>query len=828
MRFGRTEKIVLAGVFLCAFCLAIVPGDLRLRLVFALGVAIGATLAVAAVLHVRRRRSGAAPEQDSAAAEAATEPAAAEAAPAAVDLSDELLADLPELPEFPASTIDMDALATALADSDSPIDLLKMVVGSIRTREAVYAQVDDGLLDLPDTDDILPPPSDTERTFARWLEEAGLFSADGEDELPAIDVIMPERSGQYFLRARARQMPWRSHVRIIAIESALNRIMLAHDFGADEYRATEAELYRASQTAASHMACQLGEGAHAEPRTSDDPILAAVEEGPADGEWALRAAIAEQLEAWRLPMRLTADFRMNAADGQIAFELRLPPIDAFPRSRYSDAVGRVIPTTKQMRRQDQTAFALRAALLLAGAAFRASEGFRTACVSAVYETPATRRCLLSVEFERTAFAQAEDEGFEGWPEAVYERMGIELDCPDGVLAPCEQRFMLEDERFCPPRRYERPELSARELASDAAEALGARSLSGLSVDEGAPREDVVERIMRELGESSADKVRAILDMVEDQDDPRIRAQAQRVVDKIIAGTLDDDSPWGIRAEFVEGDDIADALAASVARFSAQDLPGAIAALEPALLAAESAGDYADADGVEWRSFRNYAERVLYNRMFALEGAEVRLVPASYYAALVVLGDACLLSGRVDDALRWASRALELNPFDERIRMRVIHCLEASGEHEAAAEQLRRQISFAYTPETAGFAYFRLAFQMLQAGDMRLAEACWRKSLEFASGVVPMVVIELGGLAGGGMLSGDGAMDAIAVDMALDEAGIELFPADEVAAGIAEGTRAALDAEIFPVARALGHFLAKMSPDDVIHDVIRSMEGEPDR
>ena len=52
--------------------------------------------------------------------------------------------------------------------------------------------------------------------------------------------------------------------------------------------------------------------------------------------------------------------------------------------------------------------------------------------------------------------------------------------------------------------------------------------------------------------------------------------------------------------------------------------------------------------------------------------------------------------------------------------------------------------------------------------------------------------------------------------------------NEVAAGIAEGTRAALDAEIFPVARALGHFLARMTPDDVVHDIIRSMEAEPDR
>ena len=44
----------------------------------------------------------------------------------------------------------------------------------------------------------------------------------------------------------------------------------------------------------------------------------------------------------------------------------------------------------------------------------------------------------------------------------------------------------------------------------------------------------------------------------------------------------------------------------------------------------------------------------------------------------------------------------------------------------------------------------------------------------------------------------------------------------------EAAQASCDAEVFPVARNFATLLGVLSGDDVMHDVVNSMELEPDR
>ena len=67
----------------------------------------------------------------------------------------------------------------------------------------------------------------------------------------------------------------------------------------------------------------------------------------------------------------------------------------------------------------------------------------------------------------------------------------------------------------------------------------------------------------------------------------------------------------------------------------------------------------------------------------------------------------------------------------------------------------------------------------------------------------------------------------AIDALLQAHGIPVAPTKEVGEVFFEAMTAALDAEIFPVAKNFLLTLGTMSRDDVFFGVLRSIEDEPD-
>ena len=68
----------------------------------------------------------------------------------------------------------------------------------------------------------------------------------------------------------------------------------------------------------------------------------------------------------------------------------------------------------------------------------------------------------------------------------------------------------------------------------------------------------------------------------------------------------------------------------------------------------------------------------------------------------------------------------------------------------------------------------------------------------------------------------------AVDALLEQHGIPLAPTPEIRDIFFEGMSAALDAEVFPVAKSFLIALGAMHRNDVFYGVLRSLEDEPDR
>ncbi|MCH3967973.1 MAG: tetratricopeptide repeat protein [Atopobiaceae bacterium] len=747
---------------------------------------------------------------DAAAPAAPTSPAAPE--PAAGAQTQGLAPRQTQQPAAPAtSRFDLDALSSQLLDSADPIADLKLVVGDIRTREAHAS----GLTAHPEVPELAP--CGLESYLARTLEEAGLFSKDVD--LPAIDVVRPHRSGLFYLRIEEESFPYLAKVRVVSIEAALNATLFAALCVDDPAHASIEECYEVAARIESSVTAQLP--------PEDSPIGRPPEVNQL-GEWSVRQALAVGVESFRLPYRLATDFRLNVAERRAAFEVDVTPAEAFPTSVWSGELGRVIPTTSTMRRQLASDYALRVGILVAAHAFRCSERVDTVHVAGILDNGSTHRCYYSVCFDRRRFRRI-DLGDLADPQAAYASFDATVDLVGGVLTPIVQGFSLDDERFCPARRYESVDLSDRRLTGMPAEVLHADRVSDLAIHEEARREHMADAIARNLSESTEKNVRMILDLTQGDPDPTVAYAARRTVTGLIDGTLDEHDALDVEREFVSGDELSHAIERASDLLEAHDASTASRLLADALDPIDSFGLYEDDGTTTWRYFSSYVSRALYNKLLAKEGEQVNLVPDAYLEAHLLLSSACILQEDAQGALEHAERAMQVAPLDARGYLRAARAHENLEQWDEATHVLMDMLRLAHDPESLGVGYYRLAFMEWHAGNILAAGACYRKSLGFSSSCRAMAAMELRTLE---VSTGSGPAqvtdDTTETDKVLVAHEIPLAPTREVSDALVTCAEAATDAEVFPVARNFATLLGALTGDDVMVDIMRSIETEPDR
>lgn len=731
-------------------------------------------------------------EVDKASQAATTEPTVRQV-PA---LENEHVAVVDAQEETPSFTYE--SFSLRILTSGDPIDELKLFVRDVRHRRKRLG------------DDF---PTPYERFCARMLTEAGLFASDVD--LPKLTVVRPQASQMLYLRILDRELPYLAKVRVLAIEAALNAIRLSATYFEQPNEHTLVEHYQLVQRLARSICAQS---------PNLDEHVPVIEDEYPDSEWAVRLGISTAIESLQLPHRLEASFRTNVADGNVAIRIELPPEGAFPGSTYVDGMG-LVPTTRDMRRRAAADYGLRLALLVAACAFRCSEKVLHVWVQATQETAHRHACYLSVDFDRWRFARLDLADLGDLAE-VYRRFAATLRLEDGVMRPVAATFSLEEPRFCPPWRFIPVSLSARRLAEHEAQALGTSNVSGLSIDESTKRELVASNIMRKVGPTTEENVRAILELAGDDPDPSVRSAAERCVRKLIDGSIEGDA-YSIGAEFVGGDDLSSAVRTAQELMGARDLGVARRLLESALTPIDRAGIFEDSATVEYRHFSSYVDRALYNRLFALPGRTSLLVPAAYYEAHLLLSAAYLMEREGELALSHAERLVALAPLDMRSRLHLVRCLEMLGRVDEAITALNEHLLIAHDPEGLGVGYYRMAFFQWQQGNTLAAQACYLKAMHFMPTLVPLVAMELTALS----LQSPGELreelSEQECDELLQEHGVPLAPTEHLSTTFTECARAALDAEVFPVARNFVHVLAGFSHDDILMGLIRSIEDAPD-
>lgn len=719
-------------------------------------------------------------------------------------------------PERQTSSLDVEGLSRALVASSDPIGLLRGVardaidrVGAYRVEASLPDPSGPGKADDATDPDTQLPPSPLELHLAERLREAGLL--DASVGLPTLHVVRPRMSGTFYLRVDETMLTDLALSRILRIEAALNMALLVSLLLPDPNGASADAVVRAEQRIARSI-------------TSQASRVAARLDEPARGEWGVRRALSFGIEAFRLPYRLTARFRVNVAGGAAAFEVDLVPPRLMPATVFVDGIG-VVPATAEMRRRAATDYNLRLGIMLAGYALEAAPELSEVWVAGVVDTARGHACYYSARLTRLALEAVDLDGsFD--PLVLMRACSATMDERDRALSPVRQGFSLEDERFCPRRRFDPVELSDRELGDDAARALGCRLVSDLGVDEAAERRVAARELMREITTSTAGNVRALLSVAEAARGEGLARAARRCVSALIDGTLADD-PLAVAESLVEGDALSVAVEEAQGRLSEMDNAGAERLLLEALEPLEDARAFEDAGTLRWRAFASYPDRVIYNRLVAAPGERCALVPSAYFNAHMLLSALALARGDVGEAVRHARRTAGLAPTSTQAALHLAHCLMVAGDGDDAAAELASLLSLAHDPASIGIAYLRMADALRGAGDELAAQACHQRACRHLP--LSVVVMEAAASTLTGRPSFAGAhLDEEEERAALESAGVPVAPTEEVTTAFLEATRAAVDEEVFWVARELMETLGAMSRDDVYFGMLRSLEGEPDR
>ena len=697
--------------------------------------------------------------------------------------------------------LDMEELARQLTRDARPLATLRRIA---RSYDASAADADE--------------PDAIRAYLARGLAEAGINDPDAH--LPHVVVVYTGRSKTFYLRVTDSTVAWADMLRVLAIEGALNRALFAWenfrkhaDSGMDPSELTVEDCYRFNQALASSITAQLGSAPIRRASMSD--VL---------GEWGVRQTISAGIETFRLPLRLTAQFRVNLMGGDAAIVCSFVPAEAQPSSVWSPELGRIVRASRQMREQMATDYAQRCALLLAAHAFRSSRRICHAFVAVTLDSPNHHTCLLSGDVSREQLREL-DLSQEFDADKVCEQLGIRCPIENGRLTGTEQGFELDSERFCPRGRYESVDLSKRMLPSFEAQLLGAEHVCELSINENARRELMAQRVSRELGGSTERTVRRILRLTENDEDESVREAGKRCARHIIEGVLSPADLLAFVEDFVEGDELSRSCNRATHLLQEGKNAEAVEVLCDVLAPIDALDTYRDEGDDTYRQFMSYVSRTLYNRLLAAPGERTHLVPDAYYGSQLLMSSALLAQGRAEEALGYARRAQDLDPLDMAAVLRIVRCHEVLDDNEAAATELRHWLEVAFDPQGIGVGYYRLAYLEWQLGNLELADACYQKAAVSRATCSGAAALELHALRA--LEAGQG-VESSEVDEVLEAAGVPLAPTEQVIGVLVEAAQASCDAEVFPVARSFAALLGSLTGDDVMNGVVESSEHEPDR
>ena len=421
----------------------------------------------------------------------------------------------------------------------------------------------------------------------------------------------------------------------------------------------------------------------------------------------------------------------------------------------------------------------------------------------------TVRCLATVRFTREKFLSAMAQDGLEHPYNTYRMFNATMDVDgDGALEPITADFDLRDDLFAPSGSQQEPEMADHTFSPQAAQVLGTSNALGLSIQ----RADLIERADGDFHRLATDKslprvtkARHAMQIVDSIADPELSEQAPNITSALIDGH---DTP-AVSLKLSRDLDKERAKVRDLL-FSGQT-DRAIQSGEETLQRLDAL--FAHNNGVP-RYFNSYAERVVYNRLFATPGERTVLIPDNLFYAHMELADVLSQVKGAEASLGHLNTAVAYAPAYPLPHLKLAVQLARNEDWSSARAACLNALLVALDRDDAAFAYYRLAYAEWMQERYDTAAAAYILSDHIAPG-------QLGALHGELQeLFSRAESQCIPVPVSVTEAapllhrkGLPVWPHTEAANIVRDAARLTVDEGLFVPARTLSVAAARMNGDD---------------
>ena len=348
-------------------------------------------------------------------------------------------------------------------------------------------------------------------------------------------------------------------------------------------------------------------------------------------------------------------------------------------------------------------------------------------------------------------------------------------------------------------------MADHEFTPEAAQALGARNAFGLSIQ----RVDVMQRADSEFHRLSSDtampsvaKAQEATRIIDTIADPELSEQSTAIAGALIDGrdtpTVKLDLATQLDNERARMHDMLFSGRPDQACESAENLLKRMDAL------------YAQGDGVP-RYFNSYAERVVYNRLFATPDEHTVLIPDNLFYMHMEMADMYAQLKGTKEALPHLNAMVAYAPSYPLAHLKLAVQLARDEDWDSARAACLNALLVALDRDDAAFAYYRLAYAEWMQDRFDTAAAAYIMSNHIAPGKIMTLEEELRELVSRAdsqcILVPENVQEAA---MVLKHHGLPVWPDTEAAGIVRQAVRITVDEGLFVPARTLAVAAARMN------------------
>ncbi|KAB7788672.1 tetratricopeptide repeat protein [Bifidobacterium cebidarum] len=418
----------------------------------------------------------------------------------------------------------------------------------------------------------------------------------------------------------------------------------------------------------------------------------------------------------------------------------------------------------------------------------------------------TVRNMVTVTLTRDAFLERLHTDGLDHPQATYRMFGAVMDVDgEGGLKPINADFDLADSRFSPLGSQEEPELAERGFSSATAQILGASGSDGLAIQR-------VDRLQRAVNEfhtiahndqlDSVEKAQQAMHIIGTMCDPELTDLASEVTSALIDGKDTPDFKFTLADELDK-----ERLRARDLLFSGQ-ADQAIEVAESAVARMDQI--FAAGPGVP-RYFNSYAERVVYNRLFATHDEHTLLIPDNLFYAHMELADVLGQIKGAAAAVPHLNRMVAYAPAYPLSHLKLAIQLARNEDWDSARAACLNALRVALDRDDAAFAYYRFAYCEWMLDHFDTAVAAYIMSDHIAPGAIASLEGELQELvarADSQCIHVPESVESASYVLASHD--LPVWPNIEVAGIVRDAARVCVDEGMFVPARTLSVAVARMN------------------